>query len=259
VPPKKLLILGGTTEAAELASAAFEAGVDVITSLAGRLAPRRTIPGHIRIGGFGGVPGLVRYLEQEGIDVVIDATHPFAATMSAHACAACSQAGIPRLALVRPPWQAAPDDRWREVVSLGEAAALLPGIARRAFLTTGPGGIEAFSAVPNVSFLVRVFAAPAAPLPLPRHDVIVGRPPFTLDSELALFRRHRIDTLVTKQSGGPTDAKLAAAREAGAEVIMVRRPPPPAGMVASSVAEALGWLRQAGKTHHIANGQTKVS
>jgi precorrin-6A/cobalt-precorrin-6A reductase len=245
MPPRKLLILGGTTEAAELASAAFEAGVDVITSLAGRLAPRRTIPGRTRIGGFGGVPGLVRYLEQEGVDAVIDATHPFAATMSAHACAACRQAGVPRLALVRPPWRPMPGDRWREVADLAEAAALLPHIARRAFLTTGPGGIEAFSAATSVWFLVRVFAAPATPLSLPRHAVIVERPPFTLASELALFRRHRIDTLVTKQSGGPTDAKLAAAREAGAEVIMVRRPPPPAGMGASSVAEALGWLRQA--------------
>lgn len=258
MPPGKLLILGGTTEAAELASAALAAfgaceargaceatGIDVITSLAGRLPPRRTIPGRTRIGGFGGAPGLVHYLEQEGIDAVIDATHPFAATISAHACAACSQTGIPRLALVRPPWQPAPGDRWREVASLAEAARLLPGIARRAFLTTGPGGIEAFSAAAGVWFLVRVFAPPAAPLLLPRHAVIVERPPFTLASELALFRRHRIDTLVTKQSGGPTEAKLAAAREAGAEVIMVRRPPPPPGAVAASVAEAIDWLRQA--------------
>jgi precorrin-6A/cobalt-precorrin-6A reductase len=243
--PRKLLILGGTTEAAELAGAAFEAGVDVITSLAGRLEPRRTLPGRTRIGGFGGVPGLVRYLEQESIDAVIDATHPFAATISAHACTACSQASVRRLALVRPPWQPMPGDRWREVADLAEAAAVLPRIARRAFLTTGPGGIEAFSAAHGVWFLVRVFAAPATPLPLPRHATIVERPPFTLDSELALFRRHRIDTLVSKQSGGPTDAKLAAAREAGAEVIMVRRPPPPPGIVAPSVAEALGWLRQA--------------
>ena len=247
MPPRKLLILGGTTEAAELArtvAEAFGTGIDVITSLAGRLAPRRTIPGRTRIGGFGGVAGLVHYLEQEGIDAVIDATHPFAATISAHACTACSQAGVPRLALVRPPWQPVPGDRWREVADLAEAAALLPRIARRAFLTTGPGGIEAFSAVPGVWFLVRVFAAPATPLPLPRHATLVERPPFTLASELALFRRHRIDTLVTKQSGGPLEAKLAAAREAGAEVIMVRRPPPPPGMVVPSVAEALGWLRQ---------------
>lgn len=248
MPPRKLLILGGTTEAAELARAVletFQDEFDVITSLAGRLEPRRTLPGRTRIGGFGGVPGLVRYLEQESIDAVIDATHPFAATMSAHAWAACSQAGVPRLALVRPPWQPMPGDRWREVADLAEAAALLPRIARRAFLTTGPGGIEAFSAAAGVWFLVRVFAPPAAPLMLPRHATIVERPPFTLASELALFRRHRIDTLVTKQSGGPTDAKLAAAREAGAEVIMVRRPPPPPGAVAPSVAEALGWLRQA--------------
>jgi precorrin-6A/cobalt-precorrin-6A reductase len=245
VPPRKLLILGGTTEAAELASATVEAGIDVITSLAGRLAPRRTISGRIRIGGFGGVPGLLCYLEQERIDAVIDATHPFAATISAHACAACSQAGIPRLALVRPPWQPMPGDRWREVADLAEAARLLPDIARRAFLTTGPGGVEAFSAAMGVWFLVRVFAPPAAPFPLPRHAVIVDRPPFTFASELTLFQRHRIDTLVTKQSGGPTEAKLAAAREAGAEVIMVRRPSPPPGMIAPSVAETLDWLRQA--------------
>lgn len=248
VPPRKLLILGGTTEAAELAGTvleAFEDKFDVITSLAGRLEPRRTVPGRTRIGGFGGVSGLVRYLEQEGIDAVIDATHPFAATMSAHACAACSQAGIPRLALVRPPWQPTPGDSWRKVADLAEAARLLPDIARRAFLTTGPGGIEAFSAAMGVWFLVRVFAPPAAPFPLTRYAVIVDRPPFTFASELTLFRRHRIDTLVTKQSGGPTDAKLAAAREAGAEVIMVRRPPPPPGRIVPSVAEALDWLRQA--------------
>jgi precorrin-6A/cobalt-precorrin-6A reductase len=241
------LILGGTTEACALAHAVIEtfgAAIDVVTSLAGRIAPRHQIPGRLRVGGFGGVPGLVRYLEEERIDAVIDATHPFAAAISANACAACTLAGIPRLALVRPPWQPAPGDRWRETGSMAEAAALLRGRARRAFLTTGPGGIAAFSAVGAVWFLVRVFTPPPAPLDLSRHAVIVARPPFTVASELALFRRHRIDTLVTKQSGGPIEAKLAAAREAGAEVIMVRRPPPPPGEVVVSVPQALGWLRQ---------------
>ena len=257
MPPKRLLILGGTTEAAALARAVGDTfpaqtsetetsggRIDVVTSLAGRIAPRRDIPGRLRIGGFGGIPGLVQYLEAERIDAVVDATHPFAARISANACAACTESGTARLALVRPPWQPARGDRWREVGSLADAAALLPGSARRAFLTTGPGGIAAFAPISTVWFLVRVFTPPATPLALPHHDVIVARPPFTLASELALLRRHRIDTLVTKQSGGPLEAKLAAARQVGAEVVMVRRPPPPPGAVVSSVQQALDWLRQ---------------
>lgn len=245
MPPRTLLILGGTTEAAALARAVADAGsggIDVVTSLAGRLAPRGDIPGRVRIGGFGGALGLARYIEEERIAAVIDATHPFAALISAHAAAACAEAGIPRLALVRPPWRPEPGDRWREVDDFAEAARLVSRIGRRAFLTTGPGGVAAFAGAADVWFLVRVFAPPASPLPLPRHAVIVARPPFTLDSERTLFARHRIDTLVTKQSGGPTEAKLAAAREAGVNVIMVRRPPPPPGRVVSSVAEALAWL-----------------
>jgi precorrin-6A/cobalt-precorrin-6A reductase len=245
------LILGGTTEAAALARAVADTfgiqstggKIDMVTSLAGRIASRQDIPGRLRIGGFGGIPGLVRYLETERIEAVVDATHPFAATISANACAACTLAGVPRVALVRPPWQPTPDDRWREVENLADAAALLPGSARRAFLTTGPGGIAAFAAISTVWFLVRVFMRPAAPLALPHHAVIVERPPFTVASEVALLRHHRIDTLVTKQSGGPTEAKLFAAREVGARVIMVRRPPPPPGALVPSVRQALDWLR----------------
>lgn len=249
MPPRRLLILGGTTEAAALARAVagtLGPGIDVITSLAGRIAPRQDIPGRTRIGGFGGIPGLVRYLQEERIDAVIDATHPFAATMSAHACAACAESGIPRLALVRPPWQPIAEDRWHEAGDLNEAAALLPGLGRRVFLTTGPGGIAAFTTIRTVWFLVRVFATPAVPFDLPQHTVIVQRPPFTVPSERALLKAHRIDTLVTKQSGGPTDAKLLAARQARIPVIMVRRPPPPPGEIVDSVPQALDWLCQIG-------------
>lgn len=257
MPARRLLILGGTTEAAALARAVddrFGPEIDVITSLAGRLAPNQQLsgqqlsgqqlPGRTRIGGFGGIPGLVRYLQEERIDAVIDATHPFAATMSDHACAACSEVGIPRLALVRPPWQPSPEDCWHEASGLNEGAALLPDLGRRAFLTTGPGGIGAFATIRTVWFLVRVFTAPEVPFCLPQYTVIVQRPPFTVASELALLKAHRIDTLVTKQSGGPTEAKLLAARQAGIPVIMVRRPPPPPGEIVDSVPQALDWLCQ---------------
>ncbi len=136
---------------------------------------------------------------------------------------------MPRLTLLRPEWHPEPEDRWLDVGSLGEAAALLPTIAHRVFLTTGPGGIEAF-AESDCWFLVRLFAPPSTPLPLREHEIIVARPPFTREDERELMLRHRIEALVTKNSGGPTEAKLAAARDLGVRVVMIRRPPPPPGM-----------------------------
>lgn len=243
--PKRLLILGGTSEAADLARRAAEAfgdAVEVTTSLAGRLAPRQVVPGRIRVGGFGGIRGLLDYLQAQRIDAVVDATHPFAEAISHNAAVACGQARVPRLALVRPPWQPTTADRWREVDSLRGAAELLPHMARRTFLTTGPGGLDAFADVATVWFLVRLFEPSPGRLHLPQHEVVVARPPFTVASETSLIRRHRIDTLVTKQSGGPTDAKLAAAREAGIQVVMIRRPPPPPGDTVASVEQAMAWL-----------------
>jgi precorrin-6A/cobalt-precorrin-6A reductase len=246
-----LLILGGTTEAAELARRAIaELGqrLDVITSLAGRLPSRPDLPGRLRIGGFGGAAGLGAYLAAERIDLLVDATHPFAAVISRHAAEACRVHGVPRLMLVRPAWQPGPGDRWLQTSTLGEAARLLPGIARRVFLTTGSSGIETFAdAASGLWFLVRLFTTPAVPLPLPNYETIVARPPFTREGERELLLRHRIDTLVTKNSGGPTAAKLAAARDLGLPVVMIRRPPVQAGDAAETVErvyDALAWLRR---------------
>jgi precorrin-6A/cobalt-precorrin-6A reductase len=244
---QRLLILGGTAEAAELARstvAAFGDRLDMTTSLAGRLPSRPNLPGHIRVGGFGGAAGLVDYLRAERVDLLVDATHPFAAIISDNAAEACARIGVPRLMLVRPEWRPGPDDRWLEVASLGEAAALLPGIARRVFLTTGPGGIEAFAGS-DCWFLVRLFAPSSTPLSLREHEIIVARPPFTREGERALMRRHRIDTLVTKNSGGPTEAKLAAARNLGLPVVIIRRPPPPdgyAGETSGNIDDAVAWI-----------------
>lgn len=244
---KKVLILGGTAEAAELARRAvdtFGARAQIITSLAGRTRARAELPGQVRIGGFGGAQGLIEYLKKEAIDLVIDATHPFAAAISAHAADACARTGVPRLALVRPPWRLEPGAAWREVDDLKSAAAALANNANRAFLTTGRGGLEAFAAVPEVWFLVRLMEAPEKPLPLPDHQVIVQRPPFTVDSEIALMREHRVDTLVAKNSGGITEAKIAAARDLGVRVVLIRRPPPPPGDAVETVAAALAWLER---------------
>jgi precorrin-6A/cobalt-precorrin-6A reductase len=244
---KRLLILGGTAEAAELARRApaeFGRRLDVVTSLAGRLPGRPDLPGHVRAGGFGGAAGLAAYLAAERIDALVDATHPFTAVISRNAGEACAACGVPRLMLIRPAWRPGPGDRWLEVDSLGEAAALLPGIARRVFLTTGPGGIEAFAQC-RCWFLVRLFAPHTAPLPLADHQTIIARPPFTIEGERELMFRHRIDRLVTKNSGGPTSAKLEAARDLGIPVVMIRRPPISVGHpghTVDNVRDALAWV-----------------
>jgi Precorrin-6x reductase len=244
----RLLILGGTADAVALARAAVERFGDrlqVITSLAGRL-PRgpwdETSAGRLRIGGFGGVDGLANYLATERFDAVIDATHPFAATISAHAVAACAARGIPLLRLVRSPWERVPGDRWIDVPDMAGAVAAVADLASRVFLATGPGHLDAFADVRGVWFLVRSFATPPAPLPLAEYALLVARPPFTIDSETALLRAHAIGALVTKQSGGPTAAKLAAARALGLPVVMIARPTKPPAPEVPSVPAALAWL-----------------
>ena len=239
----RVLILAGTSEAAALAEACAGRGdLEVISSLAGRTAAPRALPGEVRVGGFGGAAGLERFLRAQAIDRLIDASHPFAAQIGRHAAAACRAAGVPRLRLLRPPWPKLADDRWHEVATLAEAARLLPEIGQRAFLTVGHKELAAFAGVPRVWFLIRTIEPPAG-VPLRRALCLQARGPFALADELALLRAHRIDVLVTKASGGEaTYAKLAAARALGLPVIMLRRPPPPAGPVVSSVAAALAWL-----------------
>jgi precorrin-6A/cobalt-precorrin-6A reductase len=243
---QKLLILGGTAEAAALARAAIARFCDelvVTTSLAGRTERPGPLPGQVRIGGFGGPTGLAAYLEEHGVDRVIDATHPFAARISTAAREACEAVAVPRLILRRPPWQRHPLDRWIEVEGMEAAAGIVARIGRRAFLTIGAGEIAAFSAVTGVRFLVRLAAPPRRPLPLRFCEVIVGRGPFALADERHLIARHAINVLVCKASGGTaTEAKLVAAREFSLPVVMVRRPPPEPGEAVETVAAALDWL-----------------
>lgn len=246
---RRLLILGGTAEAAALAralAARFGEDLDIVTSLAGRLATRPDLPGRLTVGGFGGAAGLAAYLRGEAVDLLIDATHPFAAAISRHAAEACALAGVPRLMLVRPPWRPASGDHWIEALDAAEAARLLPGLGRSAFLSTGLGEIPAFAEVAGVRFLVRLFAPAAEPLPLADTEVIVDRPPFSVEGETALLRFHRIDVLVTKNSGGgATEAKLTAARALGLPVLMIRRPPLPEGERVETVAQAMDWAEAA--------------
>jgi precorrin-6A/cobalt-precorrin-6A reductase len=241
-----VLVLGGTGEARALAAALDGMrGTRVISTLAGRIAGPRLPAGEVRIGGFGGPDGLAAYIGAEGVHAVVDATHPFAERMSWSASAACAQTDTKLLRLERPPFSRDAAIDWREAGSLSEAAGLLPQAGRRVFLTTGRQGLAAFAPVTGAFFLIRCVDAPdPAALP-PDHAVLLDRGPFTREGELALIDRHALDVLVTKDSGGEmTQAKLTAARERGLPVIVVARPPRPAGQTVQTVEQALAWLAE---------------
>jgi precorrin-6A/cobalt-precorrin-6A reductase len=244
---KRVLVLGGTGEARELAARlAGRPGLEVVSSLAGRTRDPRRPPGRTRVGGFGGPDGLAGWLAAEGIGAVVDATHPFATAMTEAAVTATARLGVPLLVLRRPGWTAGPGDDWRRVPSLAAAAANLPG--RRVLLTVGRGEVRAFAADQDRWFLIRSVEAPEPPLP-PRALVVTARGPFEVADELVLMRGHGIDVVVTRDSGGAqTSAKLAAARQLGLPVVMVDRPPAPAAPTVATVTDAVAWLERSGPT-----------
>ncbi|WP_347057012.1 cobalt-precorrin-6A reductase [Blastococcus sp. HT6-30] len=238
----RVLVLGGTGEGRRLAAALAGAGIDVVSSLAGRVADPALPPGRVRIGGFGGVAGLVAWLREAPTAAVVDATHPFAAGMTATAAEASAATGIPLLRLQRPGWTARPGDDWRWVDSLADAAAAVAGFGS-VFVTTGRQGLAAFADVPG-HCLVRSVDPPSPPLPR-RATVLLDRGPFDVAAERALMGEHGVEVVVTKDSGGPmTAAKLTAARELGLPVVVVRRPALPQGVpVAATVGAAADWVR----------------
>jgi precorrin-6A/cobalt-precorrin-6A reductase len=234
-----MLILGGTAEARALvALLAQDPRFEPVSSLAGRTTAPLMPQGRVRVGGFGGVDGLAAYVRTEGIALIADATHPFAARISAHAHAAAARCDIAYLRLERPAWSREPGDDWRNVNGAAEAAlALEPGA--RALVTIGRQVLAPFAARANVEVLARMIEAPETPLP-PHMHILIARPPFTLEGERALIAEHRISVLVTKNSGGSqTRAKLDAAREAGLPVIMIARPAKPD----APTAESAGAMR----------------
>jgi precorrin-6A/cobalt-precorrin-6A reductase len=238
-----ILVLGGTAEARELAGALDEAGVPVVSSLAGRVSNPRLPAGGLRVGSFGGPVALAGWLREHHVSATVDATHPFAQRISASAAQACARAAVPLLRLERRGWSERPGDRWERVPDLKTAAARVPQLGERALLTTGRQGLSAFANVSDAWFLVRCVESPDPPLP-PRHELLLGRGPYTLAGELGLIDRHAIDLVVTKDSGGSlTEAKLDAARERGLPVIVVDRPPRRGVRAVASVAEALTWAR----------------
>lgn len=239
----RVLILGGTGEAAELAAkVANIQGIEAITSLAGRTRQPSLPLGDLRIGGFGGVTGLVNYLHQMKIDVLIDATHPFATQIASNAAEAAMAVNIPRLKLIRPPWEQVNGDRWIEVDSIKAAAAVVENQSKRVFLSIGRQEIGAF-AQQQIWFLMRMIDPPEAKALVPPGKLLCARGPFHLHNEREMLIHHQIDTIVSKNSGGEaTYAKLVAARELNLPVVMVKRPPLPPGEQVTDIDQALLWV-----------------
>ena len=237
--PRRVLILGGTAEARVLAGRlAARTDLAVTLSLAGRTGAPAPQPVPVRVGGFGGAGGLARHLALDEVAVLVDATHPFAARISANAAEAAARANVPLIVLVRPEWRRVEGDRWQEAGTLADAVDALGPRPRRAFAAIGRQEAAALLAAPQHDWLIRSIEPIAPPLAL-RATYILGRGPFDEAAERALFARHRVDAVLTKNSGGAAAyPKIAAARALGIEVFVVRRPPPPPGPVVETVAAA---------------------
>lgn len=239
----RILLLGGTTEASRLANALATRGADAVFSYAGRTHALAGQPLPMRVGGFGGIDGLRQYLRGEKITHVIDATHPFAAQMSAHAVAACGAEGVALCAFERPAWVPGAADRWTRVADIAAAVEALPQVPTRVFLAIGRQNLQAFTIRPEHFYLLRLVDAPPSPLPFPQADAVIARGPFTEAGDHALLETHRIELIVAKNSGGEgARAKLDAARKLGIPAILIDRPAIPPRPVAGTIDAVLDWL-----------------
>ena len=236
----RVLLLGGTAEARALAGR-LHPDVDIVSSLAGRVPDPALPVGPVRIGGFGGTDGLRNWLTDNDVTAVVDATHPFAATITTNAAQACAELGVPHVLLSRPAWGTAGAT---EVDTDTDAADVVAAQGySRVFLTTGRSGIGAFRDS-DAWFLIRVVTPPDPGTVPRRHHLLLSRGPYRYEGEHALMSEHGIEAVVTKNSGGAmTRAKLDAAQALGADVVMIRRPPPPSGVsVVGSVDDAAAWV-----------------
>ena len=244
---KKILILGGTAEARALAERLAPRGdLDITLSLAGRTAApaRQAVPA--RVGGFGGAAGLADYLKRERVDILVDATHPYASVISANAVAAARTANVCLIALQRPPWTAVAGDRWTEVQDVAAAIAALSTTPRRVFVTLGRNALAPLQSAPQHFYLIRSVDPVEPPLALPHAHYVTARGPFAEADERTLIAAHGIDIIIAKNSGGTaTYGKIAAARALGIAVVMLRRPPALATPAVHNVDEALTSLDHA--------------
>lgn len=239
----RVLLLGGTSDANRMAARLAGAGIDAIYSYAGRTDKPLDQPLPTRIGGFGGVTGLIDYLQRESISHVIDATHPFAVEMSRNAVTACAALATPLIALQRAPWLPSPGDTWINVPDIGAAVNALPDDPGRVLLAIGKQHVAAFQAKPQHTYTLRLIDPPASALPLAHCDAVIARGPFRVEDDVELMRARNITIVVARNAGGAgARAKIDAARTLGVPVIMIARPAMPERVTVETVDECMDWL-----------------
>ena len=245
----KVLLLAGTGDARRIAEGLQALEVEAIASLAGATRQPKKLACETRIGGFGGAQGFRSYLHDAGIQAVVDATHPYAVTMANRAAEICRAAQVPHLRVLRPAWQPVPGDLWTEVANEADVAA---HVAEKAnvFLATGRQTLAGFANLTGRRLYCRQIDPPEQPFPFANGEFLIGRPPFSVEDEITLFRRLQIDVLVVKNSGGQASrTKLDAARHLGIRVLLIRRPNPPDCQIAETVSGALDWVRAQAAAH----------
>lgn len=240
---KKLLVLGGSQEARELTERVIQIPhLEVIVSLAGRTCQPSIKGAKIVTGGFGGVNGLIAYLQREKIDFVVDATHPFATQISQQVKIATSRLNIPQVTLTRGDWSPTTGDNWYEVDNYQRAAEIIPELGKkRIFLTIGRQQLTEFAHLSSFWFLMRMIETPTNPTKLPPGEILLQRGPFTVVEERSLLEKHQIELIVSKNSGGKsTVAKVIAARQLKLPIVMIKRPQQ--GEHLSQVESVIAWL-----------------
>ncbi len=242
----RILILGGTTEANQLAEQLSKNPTfRVTTSRAGVTTNRKQVSGNERLGGFGGIDGLVKYLETNAIDIVIDATHPFATTISDHAWTACQKLETPHLVLQRPAWKKEENDKWVDVPDMQAAQDYLQSqdTSLTIFLTTGQKELDGFTSITKHNFVARMIEPPNTKIERSNLKIILQQGPFPVHDEIQLIKEEKVDLIVSKNSGGSaTSAKIIAARQHNIPVVMISRPPLPQAMVKGTIEDCLDWL-----------------
>lgn len=244
-PQTRILLLGGTTEATALAQRfSHEPQIMATLSLAGRTANPALSALPVRVGGFGGADGLAAYLQTERIDLLVDATHPFASQISANAVAACAKTGCRLLAIERPAWVKQEGDRWQHFASVTDAVAALPHDPQRVFSGLGRLLLAELEVAPQHHYVIRLIDPPTRTLALPSLTIIRGKGPFKTADDIALFAEHDIRFVLAKNAGGTaTVAKIEAARALGLTVMMIDRPVIPARPTVGTMDEAWQTVR----------------
>ncbi len=236
-----ILLLAGTGEAKDLATGLAARNIPAIASLAGATRSPKSLGIPMRIGGFGGAEAFAAYLRDTGISAVIDATHPFASQMTNRTAAVCAEIELPYLHVLRPPWVAQDGDKWTEIGSEEDAAAIIP-TGSTVFLGTGRQTLHRFAGLEGCRVICRQIDPPTAPFPFEGGEFLIGRPPFPVDRERSLFSQLGIDWIVVKNAGGQASAtKLTAARALGIPVLMIARPPVPDALRVDNAEDALTW------------------